>query len=241
MKKFTTWLCLALILALFVPVLAPAAAASDESPFADVRKGDIVTFGRYEQDDKTRTGPEDIEWIVLTVEDDQALLLSRYVLDSKAFHHTGRNGGTAWEDSDLREWLNEEFYEDAFTDEEKEWIYLSEIPNARKQNYGLNEYDTEDHVFVLSLYEAKELLPSKKTGAAEPTKYALAQGVQKSQTSGNSWWWLRTSAKDPSRVNVVFSSGIPSREGEEMHETTEAGGVRPSMWVSIADKVPENG
>lgn len=45
--------------------------------------GQLVRFGSYEQDNDTSNGKEPIEWIVLSVDEEQgrALLLSRYVLD----------------------------------------------------------------------------------------------------------------------------------------------------------------
>ena len=48
--------------------------------------GNIVAFGRYEQDNDLTNGPEPIEWIVLDVVDGEktkALLLSKYGLDAK--------------------------------------------------------------------------------------------------------------------------------------------------------------
>ena len=50
--------------------------------------GNIVTFGRYEQDNKTENGPEEIEWIVLDYDEknQKTLLLSRYGLDAKRYN-----------------------------------------------------------------------------------------------------------------------------------------------------------
>ena len=47
--------------------------------------GDTVSFGSYEQDNNTENGAEAIEWIVLDVEGENVLLLSKYGLDAQAY------------------------------------------------------------------------------------------------------------------------------------------------------------
>ena len=61
---------------------------TDRGPEASstVRIGDIVTFGRYEQDNNLDNGPEEIDWIVLDIQGDKALLLSKYGLDAKQYN-----------------------------------------------------------------------------------------------------------------------------------------------------------
>ena len=72
-----------------------------------VEAGDILTFGRYEQDNDDKNGAEEIEWIVLEKRGESALVLSRYALDSMAFDPPG--GGNDWEQSSVRRWLNRSF------------------------------------------------------------------------------------------------------------------------------------
>ncbi len=213
-------------------VLSAPAKQKVASSIAEARVGDTALFGRYEQDNKDRNGPEDIEWIVLDIDEDEVLLLSKYCLDAMAYHETGRYEVT-WEDSDLRAWMNEAFFEDAFTDEEKEIIIPNESPNGRKQNYGRRELNTEDMVFALSLNEAKDLLSKRTLAAAEPTEYALACGIQRSPSNDNSWWWLRTPAPKKGYQLVMFTSGYVSKDSEAMHVTNEVGGVRPAIRVII--------
>ena len=52
-------------------------------------KGSIVTFGSYEQDGDEDNGQEPIRWIVLTVEDNKASLVSEAVLNKKPYHKDG--------------------------------------------------------------------------------------------------------------------------------------------------------
>ena len=83
-------------------------------PYRSVSKGDTVSFGSYEQDGNTSNGPEPIQWIVLDKIDGQLLLLSADVLEARQYHHVPFEEVT-WENSDLRAWMNGDFYEGTFT------------------------------------------------------------------------------------------------------------------------------
>lgn len=51
-----------------------------------VEEGEIIKFGKYEQDNNLENGKEDIEWIVLKAEKDRALVLSKFALDVQPYH-----------------------------------------------------------------------------------------------------------------------------------------------------------
>ena len=76
--------------------------ATEGTPLAKptLAVNEIVTFGKYEQDGMRSNGPEAIEWLVLDVQEDKALLLSRYALDSMPYHDNYK--AVTWETSDLR-------------------------------------------------------------------------------------------------------------------------------------------
>ena len=57
-----------------------------ESVQQNVAVGDILTFGHYEQDNDQQNGREPIEWVVLDIQNNQALLLTRYAIDSRYYH-----------------------------------------------------------------------------------------------------------------------------------------------------------
>ena len=66
-----------------------------------MKKGDIIKFGKYPQDRNGSKSP--IEWLVLDVKGNEALLISRYGLDCKPYDQKFTD--TTWEDCDLRKWL----------------------------------------------------------------------------------------------------------------------------------------
>ena len=68
-----------------------------------------------------------IEWLVLKEEGLATLVISRYPLLSHKFNEN-TNDGNRWDSSSLRKYLNNEFYKQAFNEEEKKRIvnaYLS--------------------------------------------------------------------------------------------------------------------
>ena len=97
--------------------LLSLAALSEEKPARALETGDSVFLGRYEQDNNSENGSEPIEWMLLNVADGQALLLSRYALDCRAYNDEAAN--SSWAECSLRRWLNDSFLQAAFTEEER--------------------------------------------------------------------------------------------------------------------------
>ena len=118
----------------------------------DLNVGDTVTFGTYEQDNDTSNGAEPIEWTVMDVEEDRAYLLSRYVLDAAPYNVRQRS--VTWKSCTLRRWLNTDFYETAFSDEDRGLIAATRLKN---KGYTLSFIpggcDTTDKVFIPDLTE----------------------------------------------------------------------------------------
>ena len=84
-----------------------------------IQAGDYVYFGRYPQKNIS-ADPTPIEWLVLDVQDGKALVISRYLLEKKEYNPGW--GSVTWEDSAIREWLNSEFLNTAFSQEEQKAI-----------------------------------------------------------------------------------------------------------------------
>lgn len=114
-------------------------------------KYDIVKFGHYMQDKKGKKKTP-IEWIVLDKKDDKVFLFSKYILDLKNFNDEYIE--TSWAECSLRKWINNEFYDIAFSSEEKKKILKT--TNVNKGYKEAPFYDTKDSkdtvdkVFLLS-------------------------------------------------------------------------------------------
>ena len=97
--------------------------------------GSTVFFGSYEQDNDTSDGKEDIEWIVLAKEGNQALVISKYALDCKQYDTSMSD--TTWETCSLRQWLNGTFLNAAFSAAERKQIVSWTILNPDNTKYKI--------------------------------------------------------------------------------------------------------
>ena len=121
----------------------------------DYNVGDIITCGKYEQDSNFENGPEDIEWQVLSVEDERVLVISKYGLEDCAYNT--ENKDITWENCSLRNWLNNDFYNTSFNDQEKQKILSVTLANKDNPVDGTEGgNDTIDKVFCLSLEEMEK-------------------------------------------------------------------------------------
>ena len=114
--------------------------------------GDIVTFGHYPQS-ASGNDSTPIEWIVLETDgNNNALLLSKCVLDCQPFHTDTPElewRDATWETCSLRTWLNTDFMNTAFNVDEQQRIVLTTLDNTKQVSAykGAPEKDTEDNFF----------------------------------------------------------------------------------------------
>jgi hypothetical protein len=203
--------------------------------------GNLVTFGSYEQDNDTSDGKEAIVWRVLAREDDRLLVVSEKALDWRQYNEECVD--VTWETCSLRAWLNGEFLNAAFSDEERAKIptvTVSADPNPGIFADTDPGRDVQDRVFLLSFSELVEYLASYEDRQCLSTDYARAQDPEgnryfRAQDPDNSlccWWWLRSPGDN--RVDfagVVRSSGQSSTDG---HRVDNENGVRPAMWIDLS-------
>lgn len=187
----------------------------------------IITLGNYEQDDNYSNGPEPIEWIALAKKEDNILVTSRFVLDCVPFNITA--DAVSWETSYLRAWLNDSFYNEAFSGSNKAKIVDSEVyPHANPQHDTDPGNTTNDKVFLLSLLEVDSLFASAEDIACYPTQYAIRRGVDCS-SKWLSGWWLRTPGMDESHAATWRVDNKFGYAGRLVNYVGR--GVRPAMWV----------
>jgi len=203
-----------------------ALAAQGGSSIGSVNVGDVITFGTYEQDNNTGNGAEPIEWIVADVQGGKALVISKYGLDCIMYNEVAT--AVTWETCSLRTWMNNTFYNAAFTDAEKASIATTTLSNS-----GAN--DTTDNVFALSEEEAYKYLVSGVSMTTSGTDYAVANGAYLSKRHGTTGWWLRSTSEVNSDgnpcaqdFNTLGSFGKGSYGGDKSIIA-----ARPAMWVNV--------
>ena len=112
---------------------------------SDASVGDIVVFG-------------DIRWYVIAKTEARYTLLSEKPVIKQAFRKSGHGIFTGtWEESTVRAWLNEKFY-NTFTEEEKALIVKTHNVTPDSIEYGTDGgNDTYDYIYLLSVDEATML------------------------------------------------------------------------------------
>ena len=228
---FVTKNCLAekIIMTVDIPKNIPIADSNGEIPgsknFSNVDRK-IVTFGKYFQDNSDKLFP--IEWIVLEEKEGYSLLLTKKIVASMGWVNVGKNNVT-WAESDLRKWLNKNFYETAFSREEKNNMALFNAVQLKNPRYDTPEGEsTIDNVSILSYQELVKLMPTDLERKTQPTDYAIKQGCYLNP-EGDSAWWLRSPGPAANIPEHLASWG---NLGARTHYVDDVMiGVRPVIWV----------
>ena len=185
---------------------------SQKPSYAKAEIGDIVTFGRYEQNNSAADGPEPIEWIVLDKQDGKILLLSRYILF--------KDGSAArdWFHNPIRSQLNSDFFSISFTPSEQERICTVSIQEQIRTS--------TDKIFLLSEEEAEKYFSEDESRKCVSTYSA---GGSRSR------WWLRTISQTERYNLQVTLQAIVSESGEIITcaNSKVSFGVRPALWLDI--------
>lgn len=185
--------------------------------------GNVLGFGKY-FDDRTSY----IHWTILKKEDTKVLMLCDSLVAVMPFNTDYTD--VDWEHSSVREWLNDTFYNSAFTETQQAMIISTENDNAKNSNYGSKDASgTEDKVFLLSEEEYKQYLENgdAATVTVDPDDNIDAIG---NVNTNNVLWMTRTSGASGSLVTYVDADGRLNYEGIPV---STAIGVRPAIWVDL--------
>lgn len=189
--------------------------------------GTTITLGNY--------GGENISWIILDEKDGKYLVLSEYAIDAKPYEEDGTN--ITWENCSLRAWLNEDFYNEAFSEEEQNRIINSDIPSD-ENHYFENEEgysvtagnSTNDNIFLLSITEVETYFGKESNRICYPTKSAIDNYCLESSYNHACWWWLRTPGYNQYNGTYVEDDGDIDYTGSQV--ICNYYGVRPAMWIT---------
>ena len=219
----TTAICVVLAL-LCVYVIIPAIAPV----------GSLIKYGKYEQDNDSSNGIEDIEWIILAKDDNKMLVISDKAIDCKPYNTSSAN--ITWETCSLRNWLNNDFINSAFSATEKTMISSVKVSADKNPDYDTDAgNDTEDKVFLLSIEEANRYFKYDSERQCVSTEYAKANGAYTYEidSASNCFWWLRSQGGYSNKsASVVNSDGTVSKYGNAVDDNRDC--VRPAMWISLA-------
>jgi hypothetical protein len=185
--------------------------------------GDIIEFGN-------------IKWRVLDVQSDKVLLISEYMLEQRRYGSILNI--LTWSESEMRKYLNSEFYY-KFTAAERKRISETVTINVDNPWFGTpSGPDTKDKVFLLSLDEVVRYFG--ESGRLRNRKYPdnerwgfhdqySENRIARSVDGEVGFWWLRSPgllARDVagiSRDGYLHVSGTPDRN--------DLGWIRPALWL----------
>ncbi|MDO5479355.1 MAG: DUF6273 domain-containing protein [Clostridia bacterium] len=200
--------------------------------------GDSVWFGAYEQDNNLENGKETVEWIVLDKVDGKIVVTSKKGLDYKSYNDEQTE--VTWENSSIRKWLNGEFYNESFSDKEKEMISKEMVINYESVNFETGEYEkVYDNIFLLTNFEV-EYYMAFADRRREPTNYALSQkdwhnliGTD-DEFGDNCEWWTRSAEED--YWGFSYQYGFVEKDGNlswRMGDCVTTMAVLPAMWIKV--------
>lgn len=183
---------------------------------------------------------EPIKWRVLSIDGDDAFLLSDRNLDCQAYYSPYYN--VTWGDSELCKWLNKTFYNTAFTDLEQNAITETKVittihegtdgsPNSRNKVYLLSIEDiiNSQYGFISDVDKKSKTRESKNTSYAQ---FCGAWTCTDEEYEGNGWWWLRSLGDSSRKALEVNNYGYVVNQGVYACYGNYA--VRPVLHLNLS-------
>lgn len=210
---------------------------------------DCVWFGHYPQssDGKGGFNNEPIKWRILSVDENEALLVADKNLDAKKYNE--ERIPITWETSTLRSWLNNNdlngFMGKAFSKIEQEAICEKAIQNPDNSESGTPGGNiTKDKLFLLSVEEARNVeygfpdnLGYSETRESMNTDYA-ASGDEYVYKNSKGIWWLRSPGGGEDGRGVWRASFIRQSGSVGYDYINKYGGtVRPALYLDLSSDI----
>ena len=189
--------------------------------------GDTIKFGSYYINNAEEKEP--IEWIIVDKNEElkTELLISKYALERKKYNDIYI--GTTWQKSNIRKWLNNEFYNEAFENVGAKFIMTRALDNHQNPEYrSLESNKTYDKVFLPSYDELNKYIKDKYL-KCKGTNYFKSIGGYVNE-NGYVDWWTRTPGDSDSHVVNVSANGKIIMMGDYVN--TDDFGVRPMIKVT---------
>ena len=265
MKKFMTRAFAFLLCAVMLATCAPLDGFVFEAEAASYSVGDTIIFGEYPQNAiidnyliaRIAESPQDsdgfylyegkrykrinstyysfdpIEWRVLSVGSDGIYIMAEKILDYRPYHTSYTN--ITWAFCTLRTWLNNDFYNTAFTTSEKAKILTTHLANGDNPWYGTSGgIDTYDKIFIPSVadvldeaYGFVNSTSSSSTRQAQLTGYSAS--LAGTTTNKTYYWWLRSPGSYSSHACRVNSDGYINGSGSGVSYNY---GIRPALKLN---------
>ena len=179
--------------------------------------GDEITLGTYSGMRPVNVNNGDkIPWKIVNIQPGMAMVVCSSSICVKTYHTSQTD--TNWNDCALRQWLNNDFLKQYFSQEERNRILACNVTNSDNPQYKTpGGPQTTDKVFLLSLAEAEHIFADDRSRAI---------GV---------YWWLRTPGMYANYAACVNKHGHIENKGYYVfgNSLCDDISVRPAMWIKI--------
>lgn len=257
-----------------ISVSATEISETEQKPKAPAVSSDGVTtwdciyFGEYWQDDTNGDGKADekdekqpIKWRVLSVNGEDAFLVSDVALDCKQYNVEWSDQGLSdyitWETCTLRSWLNgygsdsnkckrdysnSNFIDNAFSSVEQSYIKTASVENNNHPEWGTEGgNDTQDKIFLLSIeetYMSDYGLHEDVDRYTKCSDYASQNGAYRHTSDDieyvdNCYWWLRSPGYYSNDAATINVFGFKDTLGCSVDESDVA--IRPVLHLDLSD------
>ncbi|MCR4595006.1 MAG: DUF6273 domain-containing protein, partial [Clostridiales bacterium] len=189
-----------------------------QGEYNNINVGDRFNFGAY-------NNGEDITWRVLAKEENKILVISDKALFDMSYNE--EYTGITWEKCTLRKYLNNDFLNNCFSEENQKRILKTKVINDNNPEYETSGgADTVDKVFLLSIDEANKYFTSDNDRKARDIR------------GQKSWWWLRSPGNHSYNAAYVYYVGSVSDRGAYVNCNGNYGdhvdgAVRPALWINL--------
>ena len=218
---------------------------------------DSVLFGRYPQSDVRGNIKEPIEWLVLEIQGNKALLISKNILEIKPYHELNEYG-VNWNNCTIRKWLNSEFLKDAFSVDEQSSIETTTLVNKPVKTEEIESFTTYDKVFLFSITEVDKYFKAETYSHNVNGNNQIVYCYY--QAEANSTPYAKRGMVEDSKIHKIYYDDIDfvwnestrwrCRENDmcffqNRYEWAKRGtfdghksftsplGIRPCIWVSL--------
>lgn len=182
-----------------------------------LKVGEEITLGTYNGMRPVNVNNGDrITWKIVNIQPGMAMVVCSQSICVKTYHTSQTD--TNWNDCALRQWLNNDFLKQYFSQEERNRILACNVTNSDNPQYKTpGGPQTTDKVFLLSLAEAEHIFADDRSRAI---------GV---------YWWLRTPGMYANYATCVNKHGHIENKGYYVfgNSLCDDISVRPAMWIKI--------
>lgn len=196
------------------------------------QKNDVTIDGiKYHKRNGAYFQYKPIKWRVLKKQEGEVFLIADAVLTKKPYNEKRKS--VTWENSTLRTWLNKNFMNLAFSEEEQTAINQTEMKNRDNLKLGTKGGNkTFDKIFLLSQSQVYGTTTAEEYGFVKDSTCKDEARKGKNITGEKISWWLRSPGKAGDYAACVSYDGWIHHDG--CNVSCQNDGIRPVLHLNLA-------